>query len=611
MLIAIDITLAGLFWAMAPDEDVLARLIKKTLYIGVFAFIIGNFNNLAQIIYNSFAGLGIEAGGGTMSQAQLLQPGRLAQVGITAGQPILTSISGLMGFTSFFDNFVQIAILLIAWLIVVISFFIMAIQLFVSLIEFKLTTLAGFVLVPFGLFGRTAFLAEKVLGNVVSSGVKVLVLAVIVGIGSTIFGQFTNGFNNPPTISDALTLILAALALLGLTIFGPGIANGLIAGGPQLGAGAAVGTGLAVAGIGAAGAALAAGGVGAAGGAIAGTARGAASVAGGATAAYRAGGLSGVVEAGVSTAISPLRRAASSLRESFAAGGRAVTGGSSPAGASQVRGFRTAGLGAAHEAQPDHQPRHLRRRPRHPLRRPIQRRQRRRSLRRRIAHVPATDRPLRRDSRTRDALSEGRPGLGRAHRLRPGSGEELAARLLRMLALSGGLAAGLVWQSARGTVTPWVVQVDRLGQAQAVAPAVADYRPTDPQIAWHLARFIEEVRGIPADPVVLRQNWLDAYNYVTDKGALALNDYARTNDPFSKIGKAQVAVDVSSVIRASDDSFRVEWVERHYVDDALAATERWSAILTIVVQTPTDADRLKKNPLGVYVHALNWSKELG
>ena len=172
-----------------------------------------------------------------------------------------------MGFTSFFDNFVQIAILLIAWLIVVISFFIMAIQLFVSLIEFKLTTLAGFVLVPFGLFGRTAFLAEKVLGNVVSSGIKVLVLAVIVGIGSTIFGQFTNGFNNPPTISDALTLILAALALLGLTIFGPGIANGLIAGGPQLGAGAAVGTGLAVAGIGAAGAGLAAGGVGAAGGA--------------------------------------------------------------------------------------------------------------------------------------------------------------------------------------------------------------------------------------------------------------------------------------------------------------------------------------------------------
>ena len=179
------------------------------------------------------------------------------------------------------------------------------------------------------------------------------------------------------------------------------------------------------------------------------------------------------------------------------------------------------------------------------------------------------------------------------------------------LALSGGLAAALVWQSVRGTVTPWVVQIDKLGQAQAIAPAVADYRPTDPQIAWHLARFIEEVRSIPADPVVLRHDWLKAYAYVTDHGALALNDYARTSDPFGKVGKTQIAVEVASVVRASESSFRVAWVERHYVDSALAATERWTAILTIVVQPPTDADRLTKNPLGVYVHALNWSKELG
>ncbi len=338
VLIAIDITLAGLFWAMAPDEDVLARLIKKTLYVGVFAFIIGKYNNLAHIIYNSFAGLGIKAGGGTITAAQLLQPGKLAQVGIDSSKPILTSISGLMGFTSFFDNFVQIAILLIAWLIVVISFFIMAIQLFVSLIEFKLTTLAGFVLVPFALFGRTAFLAEKVPGNVVSSGVKILALAVIVGLGSTIFGQFTTALNNPPTISDALTLILAALTILGLSIFGPGIANGLIAGGPQLGAGAAVGTGLAVAGMGAAGVGLAAAGVsavGAAGGAMAGAARGGAALAGAATTAtaYRAGGMAGVAEAAGSAAVSPLRSAAASMQSSFVAGGAAITGESAPSAA--------------------------------------------------------------------------------------------------------------------------------------------------------------------------------------------------------------------------------------------------------------------------------------
>ena len=383
VLIAIDITLAGLFWAMAPDEDVLARLIKKTLYIGVFAFIIGNYNNLAQIIYNSFAGLGIEAGGGTMSAAQLLQPGKIAEVGIDAGKPILTAISGMMGFTSVFANLVQIVILLVAWLIVVISFFVMAIQLFVSLIEFKLTTLAGFVLVPFELFGRTAFLAERVLGNVVSSGIKILVLAVIIGIGSTIFNQFTAGFNNPPTISDALTLILAALSLLGLTIFGPGIANGLIAGGPQLGAGAAVGTGLAVAGIGAAGIAATAGGLAAAGGAIAGTARAGASVAGGATAAYRAGGAAGVAQAAGSVANEPAAPRGGQperglrLRRTRRHARRCVPRRRQRNGCFRCvrRRLRwSACLGAENEAQPNHQSRRVCRRPRHPLGRPAERR---------------------------------------------------------------------------------------------------------------------------------------------------------------------------------------------------------------------------------------------
>ncbi len=179
------------------------------------------------------------------------------------------------------------------------------------------------------------------------------------------------------------------------------------------------------------------------------------------------------------------------------------------------------------------------------------------------------------------------------------------------LALSMGLAAALVWQSTNGSIVPWVVQVDRLGQAQAVAPATADYQPNDPQIAFYLARFIEQVRSIPADAIIVRQNWLRAYDITTQAGALALSDYARANDPFAKVGKQQVAVEVSSVIRASPSSFRIAWIERRYQDGALASTERWSAILTVTVQPPRDADTLRKNPLGIYVNAINWSKELG
>lgn len=177
------------------------------------------------------------------------------------------------------------------------------------------------------------------------------------------------------------------------------------------------------------------------------------------------------------------------------------------------------------------------------------------------------------------------------------------------LALVGGLSAALVWQSANGSVVPWVVQVDRLGQAQAVEPAIAGYRASDPQIAWHLARFIEQVRSVPVDPIVLRQNWLRAYDYTTDRGAAALNDYARINDPFARVGQTQVSVEVSSVIRASEDSFRIAWVERRFEQGQQASVERWSAIVTLVLQPPRDAERLRRNPLGIFVHAINWSRE--
>ena len=345
-LVAIDVTLAALFWAWGADDDVLARLVKKTLFVGAFAFLIGNWNSLARIVFESFSGLGLQASGTGMSAADFLRPGRIAQTGLEAGRPILDSISGLMGFVSFFENFIQIAILLFAWAIVILSFFVLAIQLFISLIEFKLATLCGFVLVPFGLWGKTAFMAERVLGLVISSGVKVLVLAVIVGIGSTLFGEFTRGFTGQPTIEDAMALVLAALSLLGLGIFAPGIANGIVSGGPQLGAGAAVGTSLAAGGALVGGVAAARLGAGALADAAAGAARGAATVAGGASTAYAtgsaasggsvAGGLSGVARAGSSAASSPLRRAAETLRSDFQRGSQAVTGGASAAAANDT-----------------------------------------------------------------------------------------------------------------------------------------------------------------------------------------------------------------------------------------------------------------------------------
>lgn len=255
-LIVIDMTIAGLYWAMShatgQGEDVIAKLLRKVLYVGAFAYIIGNFNWLASIVFRSFAGLGITATGSAITMENFLQPGRLAKTGIDAAAPILDQIGDMAGFPEVFVNLDPIVVLFIAWLVVILCFFVLAVQLFITLIEFKLTTLAGFVLIPFALWNKTSFLAEKVLGNVVSSGIKVLVLAVIVGIGSGLFAEF-QVHPDEPSIDHALVVMLASLALLALGIFGPGIASGLVSGAPQLGAGAiagaavgAVGTGVAI-----------------------------------------------------------------------------------------------------------------------------------------------------------------------------------------------------------------------------------------------------------------------------------------------------------------------------------------------------------------------------
>ena len=179
------------------------------------------------------------------------------------------------------------------------------------------------------------------------------------------------------------------------------------------------------------------------------------------------------------------------------------------------------------------------------------------------------------------------------------------------LALSGLMGAGLVWQSGRSSITPYVVEVTKAGDVRAVGAAAESYVPSDAQIVNHLARFVNDVRSLPLDPIVVRQNWLEAYDYATDRGAAVLNDYARANDPFGKVGKQSVAIEVTSVVRASPTSFQIRWIERRYENGALTLTERWTAILTIVVQSPRSEAQLRKNPLGIYVNGLNWSRELG
>jgi type IV secretion system protein TrbL len=314
-LVAIDITLAGLFWALTAEDQIIAQLIRKVLYVGFFALLIGNFKSLADIVFASFAGLGLKASGASLSATDLMRPGFVAAAGFAAARPLLEAAGELVGITAFFANFVTITVLLLAWLIVLLAFFVLSVQLFISIIEFKLTVLAGFVLVPFALFGHTTFLAERVLGNVISSGLKLMVLAIVVGVGASLFGTMIRPAGEI-TLTQAAATILAAIAVFGLAVFVPALAAGLISGAPQLGAGAAVATTAALGGTAVAGGLMTAGAARLAGRAAGGTLAAAANVSGRLGAAYEVGGVRGVTRTALSApATRALIAAAAPLRD--------------------------------------------------------------------------------------------------------------------------------------------------------------------------------------------------------------------------------------------------------------------------------------------------------
>jgi type IV secretion system protein VirB5 len=178
---------------------------------------------------------------------------------------------------------------------------------------------------------------------------------------------------------------------------------------------------------------------------------------------------------------------------------------------------------------------------------------------------------------------------------------------LGLVALMG---CGLIWQSAQATITPYVVEVNEDGGVKAIGPVNGQFQPSDAQIAHQLADFIKNVRSVSIDPIVLRDNWMDAYNYATDEAAITLNSYALENDPFADVGQRSVKVDIKSVVRSSDDSFEIRWRESLFRKGSLVGAETFTASLNVITVQPKDAETLHRNPLGLYVHGLHWSKDL-
>lgn len=221
-------------------------------------------------------------------------------------------------------------------------------------------------------------------------------------------------------------------------------------------------------------------------------------------------------------------------------------------------------------------------------------------------------RPIQRYGSTPDALTPYQRA-GQVWDERIGSSAVQAANWRALafgaVGLSALLAGGLIWQGSQSRVTPYVVEVGPDEGVRAVAPASVEVMPSDALISWYLSRFIVDVRSLPTDPVLARQNWLEAYVFAVDDAGRFLNEQARLSDPLADIGKRSVTVNIASAVRASKTSFQVKWTEQVFESGSLVSTTRWTALLSVRQKTPTTADTLRKNPLGLYVTSLAWSKD--
>jgi type IV secretion system protein TrbL len=240
-LIVISLGLAALLWALDENENVPAALIRKMLLFGFFAWLISNWHSLTLTVIKGFTALGLKAGGGRMSVADLLNsPSKIVWDGLEVAFELLKYIGRLasegmgVGFFTHIDSILVTALVIIG---VILAFVLLGVEVVVTVIEFYVVTLISFVMVPFGILTQTAFLAERAIAYVPAVGVKLMALALVVSIGEQIFTSYV--VSPEPTWQESCGLLVAAIAFLMLALKIPAIAAAQISGGPQLSAGSA------------------------------------------------------------------------------------------------------------------------------------------------------------------------------------------------------------------------------------------------------------------------------------------------------------------------------------------------------------------------------------
>jgi type IV secretion system protein TrbL len=247
-MITFNVVLAGFQW-MFSEDNVAPQLVRKLLFLGFFVWLVNNWAMLTNTLMTTMMMLGMKAAN-TPVTTQAPSPEHILGYGYYSFFELLNQMNKLAeGLTGALTNFPTILILAIAGVVILAAFLVIAIQMAVALLFFKLGSLAVLILLPFGMLNHTAFIAERPLGWVIASGVRVMILTLVCSIGFNLFGAMQITPQNV-SIPLAINVAIQSVLLMVISVCATRLAGDLMSGGPTLGAGNVAGAaaGAAVAG---------------------------------------------------------------------------------------------------------------------------------------------------------------------------------------------------------------------------------------------------------------------------------------------------------------------------------------------------------------------------
>lgn len=191
----------------------------------------------------------------------------------------------------------------------------------------------------------------------------------------------------------------------------------------------------------------------------------------------------------------------------------------------------------------------------------------------------------------------------------------IQARNWRLMAFAGWAVAalavgGLIYQGSNTRIATYVVPIDKYGRPGRIEMADRAYTPSSAEIGYFLADWVTRTRSKSIDPIVIRDNWTAAYRFVVGPAIGQLNDYAKTHDPFANAGSQAVSVEIVSVLQRSPATYQVQWRETTFDQGVSSSSVNWTGLFTTKIDPPKNEAELRANPLGVFITAFQWSREL-